>query len=205
MKRKTTKKNNWKKYKNEKEPPSCSIPKVQQYRANREQFLEKNIPPYVKKKGDIIYGARALNKQLPPDLQRPTDDYDIWSKQPKDHCDKLEDHLDKCVGCDMFTEEQLEVGKGKKVYRIRVNPTGKQEVDYSKPPTDFKYKVIGGVKYQDIKHQEKRLKEMSKDPKLAFRAHKTKRDLGLIEKAKKKEKKKNKLEESGFEVMNPFW
>ena len=200
-----TKKKQWKKYTNEKEPPACSIPKVQQYKANREQFLDQHVPPYVKERGDIIYGARALNKQLPKDLQRPTDDYDIWSKQAKEHCDKLEDHLDECVGCDLFSEEQLDVGKGKKVYRIRTNPTGKQEVDYSHPPKDYRYKTIGGIKYQDIEHQEKRLREMAKDPRLAFRAEKTARDLAIIEKAKRKKKKKEKLEEKGFEVMNPFW
>ena len=201
----TEKEDKWKKYKNEKEPRSCSLPEIQEYRINREQFLEKTIPPFVKKKKDIIYGARALNQQLPKDLQRPTDDYDIWNKNPRKHADQLEDELDDCFGCDMFTEEQMDVGGGKKVYRIRTKPTGKQEVDYSKPLKGHKVKVIKGIKYQHIEHQEKRLKEMEKDPNLSFRLDKTKRDLALIEKAKRKVKKKEKLEESGFIVMDPFW
>lgn len=196
----------WKKYTKEKEPPSCSLEKIRKYRDEREEFLTETIVPFVKKKGDAIYGARALNKQLPEEYRRPTDDWDIWSQQPKIHCDQLEDKLDEKIGCDLFTEEQMQAKDAKKtIYRIRTNPTGKQEVDYSKPPKGHKVKIIGGVKYQDIKHQKKRLQEMKKDPALAFRIQKTERDLRIIEAAEKKEKKKTKLEDSGFTVMDPFW
>jgi len=200
------KKTEWKKYTNEKEPDTCSLTKVQQYKQNREEFLTKNIPPYVKKKGDIIYGSRAMNKQLPKEYRRKADDYDIWSKKPKLHADKLEDVLDECIGCNMFEEQKQYIPQAKKYrYRVQTVTTGKTEADYTKPPKGHKYKTIGGVKYQDIKHQKKRLQEMKKDPALAFRLDKTNRDLNIIEAAERKEKKKAKLKDDGFTVMNPFW
>ena len=35
------------------------------------------------KKGQIVQGTRALNPQLPPRLQRETEDYDVLTKKPK--------------------------------------------------------------------------------------------------------------------------
>jgi len=181
-------KKEWKKYKKEKEPPRCNLKQLQQYKKNREYFLGSTIIPFVKNKGDIIYGSRAMNIQLPKHLRRTSDDYDIWSKKPALHCDQLEDKLDKKAGCNMFIEEKKYITKaGKTTYRIRYLPSSKQEVDYTKPPKDAKIKKIKGVNYQHIKHQKKRLKEMAKDPLLAFRIEKTMRDLKTIEKAEGKQ------------------
>ena len=186
MKKKKSKK--WKKYTKEKEPPRCNMQQVQRYRSSRDSFLDSVVLPFVKSRNDIIYGSRAMNIQLPPQYRRKSDDYDIWGLNPARSCDHLEDRLDRKIGCDMFVEEKKFMPKIQKtVYRIRAKHTDKQEVDYTKKPKEkVKTVKIKGVTYQHIDHQYQRLKEMSKDPNLAFRLEKTTKDLRTIEKAKGK-------------------
>ena len=44
--------------------------------------VSADIESYVKKKRNIIYGAKAMNANLPGYMARYTTDYDIWSRKP---------------------------------------------------------------------------------------------------------------------------
>ena len=54
-----------------------------------------------KKDKNIIYGARSINAQVGV-LSRSTDDYDVFTKNPRNSAIKTEKNFDKISGADNF-------------------------------------------------------------------------------------------------------
>lgn len=77
----------------------------------------------------VVYGTKALNAQLPKFLQRPTEDWDIFSRTPKKDAKKLETALDKAYKGDYFyTEKALHSG----THKVKSHVTGKGVADYTR-------------------------------------------------------------------------
>jgi len=144
--------------------------------------VDNNITQHIKKHKLTIHGCKAVNKQLPPEYHRPTQDFDVWAKNPRHQMDITEDELDALAGCDMFREEVVpfQGQTDKFVYRV-VGPRG-EVVDYALPPPGAKTKKIDNINYEHIQFAKKIYKKIIADPNVDMqRKQKSARDLRRIE------------------------
>lgn len=155
-------------------------------------FLSKDhvIKEKIKKDQDIIYGARAMNAQLPGPYQRHTQDYDVYSSYPHKKAIQLEKTLDKHSGGDYFyTKAALHPGTYKVMDKGQDNRKGTNDdfgvVDYSKPTRKIKTVTIMGVKYAHISERKKDAKRSLKDPMFQFRHEKDRQDVWRIKQGNK--------------------
>ncbi|GAF71985.1 unnamed protein product [marine sediment metagenome] len=144
--------------------------------------VDKSITQHIKKHNQAIHGAKAVNKQITEEFHRPTQDFDVWTKNPQHHQDKMEDELDKLAGTDMFHEETkpLQGHPDIMVYRV-VGPRG-EVVDYMLPPPGAKTKRIDKIRYETLQYAKKIHKQILADPNIGWaRKQKSARDLRRIE------------------------
>ena len=121
---------------------------------------------------EIIYGARALNKQLPSWLDKPTMDFDIFSATPKVDAMETEKALDKEFGGDFFfVEPALQL-------KSHVNKEG--YADYTKPDTKIPHRKIGKHKYVKLDYVKQHIKKTLKDKEAAYRHDKDRDALNRI-------------------------
>lgn len=150
-----------------------------------EQIILRNA----KRKGHVIYGARAVNKQLPKHLQKTTEDYDIFSTTPKRTARKVERKIDKTYGFNiMKTEPALHEGTHKVINRV----TNRGLADYSKTPKKIRTITRKKIKYAHLSHQQKQIIKSLADKESKFRHKKDLETRQRINLAKIKLKKKRK-------------
>jgi hypothetical protein len=141
-----------------------------------------------RKKKQIIYGAQAMNKQLPLFFHRHTTDYDILTKKPKETANQMQRRLDKEVagGRDEFYYKQA---KHSGTYKVRhIGEDKRREtkdditiVDYTQMPKErVQTRRIEGIKYQTIPAMAKRKREILKDKANKYRWEKDREDLERI-------------------------
>ena len=144
--------------------------------------VDKNITEHIKKHKLTIHGCKAVNAQVSESFRRPTQDFDVWAKNPRHQMDITEDKLDALAGCDMFHEETkpLQGHPDQFVYRV-VGPRG-EVVDYVLPPPGALKKKIEGINYEHLQFAKKIHKQILADPNIDFqRKQKSARDLRRIE------------------------
>jgi len=167
----------------------------------RDNKIKKIILKNVRKKQHIVHGARALNVFFPPFLDRPTEDYDIFSSTPKRTAEKVEKKLDKRFGGDFFrTEPAKFVG----TVKIKSNVTERTVADYTKPKREISNTKRRGIKYANFKHFKRRINESLKEPKNRFRHDKdreTLRRIKLTEKLKTQKRKKSREAKTFTELL----
>jgi hypothetical protein len=127
------------------------------------------------RKKQIIYGARALNVQLPTYLRKETADYDILTKTPKKSAKELINKLKKHTSRDI----ELKSAKHKGTYKVKIN--GKTIVDYTQLKKTPKTKKVYGVRYYDVKSIKKNIQRRLKDKSKEFRKEK---DLDALKRIK---------------------
>lgn len=114
-----------------------------------------NIVKRTIKEREVIYGERALEARFPPQLQRKTDDFDIYSKRPKKDALEAEQELDNRFGGDYF---KVVPAKHKGTWKVKANVDDKTYADFTKPKTKIDSDKILGYKYQTLKQiREQRL------------------------------------------------
>lgn len=153
---------------------------------------KRKIPSIILSKTEaheVIYGARALNKYLPKFLDKPTEDYDIYSRTPKKDARQIERALDKSFGGDFFfTEPALHKG----TYRVKDRVRKSGVADYTKPKKKIPSKRIGGKNYEKLSHIKKHIKKTLKDKEAKYR-HDKDRDalnrINIYERLKRRRKK----------------
>lgn len=117
-----------------------------------------------------IYGAKALNAQLPSFLQAHTEDFDIFTKTPKRDAYETEKKLDKAYKGDFF---YVKKGQYPNTWKVKSRVTNKTVADYTYPGNEsVPSKKIKGNKYAKIKWMEKKLRAANQDPKNAYRSEK---------------------------------
>lgn len=131
-------------------------------------------------KKQIIYGARAINIQLPTYLKKPTRDYDILTKKPKKTAKEVALILNKRFGDDVFTVEKA---SHKGTYKIKYK--GETVVDYTQLKKNPKTKKVFGVGYRDIKSVKRSTQRLAKKPGTEFRREK---DLSTLKRIKELER-----------------
>ncbi len=131
---------------------------------------------------EIVYGAQAINKQLPIYLHKPTIDYDIFTSNPKREAKELEVALDCSFGGDYF---HVIPAKHKGTFKVISKVDGETIADFTQPKEHIPYKVIAGVKYIDLDYVIQHIKKTLKDKKAKYRWEKDKDTLNRIKLASK--------------------
>lgn len=149
----------------------------------RDKIIKRNV----KKNNDIIYGARAMKKQMGfLGASRETKDYDIYTdKMPKGRARELKKKLNDYERREQYyTKPAFFPGTHKVMDKGLDMKKGTRDdfgiADFSKKPRGLKTTMFGGVKYAHIDEVEKDRVKSLKDKDSSFRHEKDRFDLGLI-------------------------
>lgn len=132
----------------------------------------------VQKRGQVIYGARAINKQLPTHLQKETSDYDVLTKKPEQSAKELAEKLNKIYGEGEF---KVEKAKYSKTWKVK-SKEGKTVADYTLTTKKPKSVNEFGVRYANLEYQKGKIKKILKDEASSFRHDKDRETLDRIKK-----------------------
>lgn len=149
---------------------------------------------------EIIYGAQAINKQLPSFLDKHTEDYDIFTKTPKTDAKETEKALDKSFGGDYFYVEPAK-HKGTWKVKSRINKQG--YADYTKPEGKIPYRKIGKHKYVKLEYVKKHIKKTLKDKEAKYRHDKDRDALNRIKVYEKLKKGKKAGRKARIRLKQP--
>lgn len=165
----------------------------------KKRDIPKVVKSTIKGEGEIIYGERALNARFPNWLDRPTEDFDVYSKQPRQSARQTEKALDKHFGGDYFITKPAQ---HKGTYKVVAKANQVGYCDYTKPegrmPASEK---IRGRRYVKLAVVKKHIQKTLKDPESKYRHAKDRDALNRIkiyENIKPKRKPKRKRPKIGF-------
>jgi len=181
------------------------LKKVEHFHRNKKKIPKKILDTYDSR--EIIYGARAINKQVPAFLKRHTEDYDILTPSPLKDARQTEKALDKTFGGDYF---RVEEAKHKGTFRVVDNIRDEAVADYTKQETKVPFRRIGGKKYIKLSYVKDHIKKTLRDKTAKYRHAKDRDSLNRIlihekiiaERKKKKAKLKTKY---GFMNLHKAW
>ena len=140
---------------------------------------------HVKKKGLILFGQKATNRQLPEDLRKDTQDYDIMSPTPRKSAKRIERKLDrKLKGNFFFVKEAIHGGTYKVVSRIG----DKGIVDVGETKKNVTIVKRKGVKLASLEFQKGQIKKSLADPESKFRHSKDREVRSRIKIAEQRKK-----------------
>lgn len=172
-------------------------------------YKHKKIIPRVimsaTEKKETIYGAQALNIQLPSHLRKQTEDYDIFSPTPKKSATETEKALDKAFKGNYF---YVEPAKHPGTFKVKSRVTLSGVADYTKPEQRIPYRTIGGRRYVKLSYVKKHIAKTLKDPEAKFRWEKDKEALQRIKiyeqlkQAKIMARRKAKKDDFGFSLRD---
>jgi len=163
----------------------ASLKKVEYFHRNKKRISKVILRKTGKK--EIIYGARALNKQFPPFLDKPTQDFDIFSPTPKKDAKQTEKALDKEFKGDFF---YVEPAKHEGTYKVKSRINNEGYADYTKPEKKIPSRKIGKHRYVKLSYVKKHIKKTLKDPEAKYRHDKDRDALNRIRIYEKLKKKK---------------
>ena len=140
-----------------------------------------------KKRKQVIYGARAMNKQVPTLFGRQTSDYDIYARNPKSSANNMQRILDRRVAKgqnEFYSKPALHKGThkvmhiGQDLRKGTVDDVG--IVDYTNMPKRLKTKVVNGIRYESISSIRQNKLKILKDKESRYRHQKDREDLERI-------------------------
>jgi hypothetical protein len=140
--------------------------KIAFYR-NRKK-IDSIILKEIKRKKLILFGARSLNKQLPPFLRKETRDYDIivTERNPRVVAKQLERKLDKKFKGNLFIVQK---GKAKGVFKVK-RVLGKEGViDVVRSNKKVPFVKRKGLRLSTLEFEQSKIKESLSNPKARFR------------------------------------
>ena len=145
---------------------------------------KKLILNQVRRNKSVIYGAQAIKKQIGM-IARPTEDYDIFAKNPKKSARQLERTLDKrSKGNFYYVKHALHPGTFKVMYKGADERKGTNDdltvADFTVPKRKLRIKEIQRVKYVDIREVIKDKLRILTEKQYAFRHPKDRADLQRI-------------------------
>ena len=142
------------------------------------KLVEQVILARAAEKGDVIYGARAINAQLPATYEKHTEDYDIYTKYPSKSAKETAKELNSRFGGKLFYAKKAE---HKGTYKVK-SKFGKETVaDYTKLEKEIPTVNKMGVKYADIDYLKSRVKKQLRIKENKFRRPKDKSSLQRIQ------------------------
>ena len=137
----------------------------------------------IAQKRKVIYGARAINEQLPYSLRKETGDYDIYTKKPRQIAEELVEKLNKEYRRELFV---VIPAKYHKTFKVKDIETGETFADFTGTTKKPESINVMGVRYAKLNYHEKKIKKTLKDMSSAFRHEKDIETLQRIKQSKKK-------------------
>jgi len=144
-----------------------------------ELVIREVVLDMAQKKGQVVHGTRALNEQTTTYLKRKTEDYDIFTENPKKSARELAKTLKRRLGND------FKVVKGGHPGTFKVKRGEKTIVDYTQRRSPIKSKKVLGVRYKDIGTIKKGTQKLVKKKGLEFRRTK---DIDTLERIREVER-----------------
>jgi hypothetical protein len=136
---------------------------------------------------EIIYGEQALKVRFPKFLERPTQDYDVFSPMPLKNAREAEKKLDKFFGGDFFF---VKPATHPNTFRVIAHANQEVYADFTKmPKTKIPYNKIEGHNYVTLGFEKTQRNKILQNPTYKWRHGKDKDALNRIivfEKMKKK-------------------
>lgn len=175
------------------------------YDTKNKDIIDETIKKTTKKKKWIVHGAHAVNKQLPTEYHRPTRDWDLFSKTPKQSSIYLESEIEKAINEDAFEQSEIPLtNSNQMVYRIISKATGEEVADFMKTPS-YKnlYKKISGIRWETLEHAKMTYRKILSNPVYQQRWDKARGDLQRIEAFESSLSKKSKTIKKS-EIPSPF-
>lgn len=155
----------------------------------RESSIFNDIPSIVKKQvkknNSIIYGAQSINKQVGL-FGRPTNDWDIFSKDSSGSAKQLRKTLNKRSNSRTYYNIPSAFHSGThKVYHVgKDRRRGTKDdlgiADFSNMKRGLKVRVIDGIRYTKLSESVKDKKSSLSDEEFHFRHDKDRKDLDRI-------------------------
>lgn len=156
--------------------------------------IPKILLDEAKRQRQIIYGAQAMNLQLPLYARRSTQDWDIFARHPRKTASRIQRRLDREVAGgkdDFYAKPALHAGTHKVMHEGFDNQQGTEDdvgiADYTKMPSRSKKPPTirhKGVLYEGLRNIEKGKKKTLRDPKSKYRHAKDRGDVERIRHAR---------------------
>lgn len=146
--------------------------------------LQKSIRKFIRMNSNVVYGARSINAQANI-ISRPTNDWDIFSSNPKRSANQLQRVLDKLVGGNYFYSKPAQHKGTWKVKSVgadlKAGTRDDQEfADFTKPEKKVNFVTIKGIRYRALKEEIKAKQNSLNDQGMKFRHGKDRADLERI-------------------------
>lgn len=148
-----------------------------------------------RKRRQIIYGAQAMNQQLPRALSRPTFDWDIYTHQPQQTANRIQARLDRKVAMgrdDYYSKRAIHKGTFKVMHEGQDERQRTRDdfgiVDYTvmqRVPTIS----VEGVRFQRLASIQKEKSKILRLKSATFRHSKDRADLENIRLARNLQRK----------------
>lgn len=140
-----------------------------------------------RKKRQVVYGAEAMNIQLPFIFRRRTRDYDIYTRNPRATAQSMQALLDRLIagGQDDFYAKRARHKGTHRVMHEGLDAIQRTKddlviVDYTLMPKKIGTVTINGVKYQSLPSIVKEKRRVLKSKRARFRHRKERGDLERI-------------------------
>jgi hypothetical protein len=133
-----------------------------------DQIVRETVLDKAQKEKQIIYGARAINRQVSVPQRSKTKDYDILTKRPSKSAKELVSELNRKLGREEF---KVEPALHKGTFKVK-DSKGETIVDYTQLDKMPKTKKSWGNSYYDIDSIKQNIKKRLKGNKAEFRKEK---------------------------------
>lgn len=153
------------------------------FEGSNDLVISEVVIEKARKKGQIIHGARAYNKQAPTYLKKKTHDYDILTKKPK----KAAEELAKTLRRRLQKDVKVVKGSHKGTYRVKINDN--VVADYTQIKNIPKTKKVWGIEVKSLKSIKRSTQRILRKPSAEYRREKDLSTLDRIRKIEDMEKR----------------
>lgn len=146
------------------EETNVSLSHTRQFHSKK-HFINKTILGTIGQH-EVIYGERGLSMRFPRYLQRPTQDYDIYSPNPRKDAHQTEKKLDQRFRGDYFF---VKPALHSDTFRVTARANQETYADYTKKPKHLKHDTIKGKNIIDITIERKAREKILRNPEYEWR------------------------------------
>lgn len=154
--------------------------KIPLRKVERFHQMRESIPDTIRDTlddGEIVHGSAAINAQVPEHLASPTQDIDVFAKNPLREAKEAERELDRRFGGDYF---YVKPGEHKGTYKVKSRINDETYADFTKQPKGIKATNIAGLRMQTLAQIKKRKLQLLKQKDTEFRRAKDRDQLNRI-------------------------
>lgn len=165
--------------------------KAEKYYRKGQKSIDESIEDSLEGSNEVVYGARAVNRQLPKYLNVYTEDWDIATvDDPEKEAKRVEKQLDHDFGGNYF---RIVPAIHPGTFKVISNVTNKGVADLTRIEEPIEYRKLGRIRYATLNHQLQQIDKSLKDPESQFRWNKDKNAKQRIKIGMKRRRKKQKV------------